>query len=136
MHGLELRFEGGRAVDVRAENGAEAIRSQLDLDEHASCLGEIALVDGTSRIGRTGITFKDTLFDENAASHIAYGRGITLAVDGAVGLPPEEQQRLGVNQSIVHTDFMVGGPELRIDGLNHAGGTVPIIHGDVWMLPA
>jgi aminopeptidase len=136
VHGLELRFEAGRAVEVRAESGADAIRSQLALDANASFLGEIALVDGTSKIGQTGITFRDTLFDENAASHIAYGRGISLAVEGAVGRSPEEQQQLGVNQSLVHTDFMVGGPEIEIDGVTRDGGRVPIIHRDVWKLPA
>src|SRR5581483_1273531 len=73
VEGLEVRFEGGRIVDVRADEGADVVRGQLSTDERAPYLGEVALVDGRSRIGRTGVTFFDTLFDENATCHIAFG---------------------------------------------------------------
>jgi leucyl aminopeptidase (aminopeptidase T) len=71
VRGLELRFEGGRCVGVSAESGADLVREEMAADEQASCLGEVALVDGTSRVGQTGLTFFDTLFDENATCHIA-----------------------------------------------------------------
>lgn len=134
VHDLELRFEAGRAIRATASAGADAIRAQLAMDDGASFLGELALVDGTSAVGRTGITFCDTLFDENATSHIAYGRGLTVCIEGALGLGIEEQRQLGVNHSSVHTDFMVGGPEVDVDGLSKDGTAVPILRGDDWVL--
>ena len=82
MRGLELRFEGGRVVEVRAETGADAVREEMATDDGASFLGEVALVDGDSRVRKTGVVFLDTLFDENAACHIAWGQGIPTALDG------------------------------------------------------
>jgi aminopeptidase len=128
---LELRFEGGEAVDVRASEGADAVRAQLAADEFANRLGEVALVDGDSRVGQTGITFLDTLFDENATCHIAYGAGVTFGVDG---LSPEELRERGFNVAVVHTDFMIGGPEVAVDGITADGETVPILREDVWQL--
>ena len=131
---LELRFEGGDAVEVRASSGADAVRGQMSVDENAKRLGEVALVDGESRVGQTGITFFDTLFDENAACHIAYGAGVTFGIDDAEGLSPEQQRERGVNNSAVHTDFMIGGPEVAVDGITKDGRAVPILREDVWQL--
>jgi aminopeptidase len=131
---LELRFEQGRVVDVDASTGADVVRGQLDTDEGARFLGEVALVDGDSRVGRTGLTFFDTLFDENATCHIAYGDGITSAVRGAGDVVPEERRANGVNRSTVHTDFMIGGREVAVDGLTHDGAEVPVIREDKWLL--
>jgi aminopeptidase len=130
---LELRFEEGRAVEVNASSGAEVVRTQLATDDGAPFLGEVALVDGTSRVGATGIVFMNTLFDENATCHIAYGAGLSDAVEGAAGLPPDELVRRGVNVSVVHTDFMIGGPEVDVDGLRN-GEATPLLRGDVWQL--
>jgi aminopeptidase len=131
---LELELENGRIVRVEASSGADVIRAQIETDEGAARLGELALVDGESAVGKTGLTFSDTLFDENATSHIAYGRGISFAVEGAVGLSPAEQAELGVNESNIHTDFMVGGPEVDIDGVTEDGRELPILRDDVWQL--
>jgi aminopeptidase len=127
VEGLQLTVQDGKIVDVQADKGAEVVRGQLASDERAAYLGELALVDGTSRVGKTGITFFDTLFDENAACHIAYGFGISEAFDGE----PDER----MNISTVHTDFMVGGPELEVDGLTKDGHATPILREDTWQLP-
>jgi aminopeptidase len=134
VRGLELEFEGGRVVDVRADAGQDAVRGQLDLDEGARFLGEVALVDGTSKVGQTGLVFFDVLFDENATCHIAYGAGLVHAVEGAESLDAEDQRERGVNRSVVHTDFMIGGPEVDVDGIGSDGSEMPILRDDTWVL--
>jgi aminopeptidase len=127
VEGLRLTVVDGKIVDVEADHGAELVRGQLESDDRAAYFGELALVDGTSRVGQTGITFFDTLYDENATCHIAYGFGIPEAFDEV----PDE----GMNISTVHTDFMVGRPELEVDGLTADGKAVPILRTETWQLP-
>ena len=131
---LEMRFEAGRIVKVNATSGAEAIRGQLEGDEQAPFLGEVALVDGTSRVGETGLVFFDTLFDENATCHIAYGAAIVQNVEGAECWDSEERLARGINHATIHTDFMIGGPEVDVDGLDADGTVTPLLRDDVWQL--
>jgi aminopeptidase len=133
VEGLRLRFEGGRAVEVEADTNGAAVRSQLAFDEGACRLGEVALVDGSSPVGRSGIVFGDILLDENAASHVAWGHAYELAVPG---LPKgrAEQERLGFNVSDIHQDAMIGGPEVNVDGVEPGGARVRIIRDDAWVL--
>jgi aminopeptidase len=126
IEGLQLTVKDGKIVDVQADKGAGIVRGQLEIDDRAAYFGEIALVDGTSRVGQTNTTFFDTLYDENATCHIAYGFGVPEVFDGDPGE--------GMNVSGVHTDFMVGGPELAVDGITKDGRAVPILREDVWQL--
>jgi aminopeptidase len=131
---LEIRFEDGRAVEVNASSGADLIREQLRQDENACMLGEVALVDGDSRVGRSGLVFLNTLFDENASCHIAYGAGILDAIPGGGEKSEEELAEVGFNDSTIHTDFMIGGPEVEVDGVESGGATVALLRGNAWQL--
>jgi aminopeptidase len=126
VEGLHFRLEGGRIVEAHADRGEELLHAELDLDEGARRLGEVALVDASSRVIDTGITFRNTLFDENATSHIAWGNG----VDHSAGGPDE------VNASQTHVDFMVGSDELDVDGVEPGGAVVPLLRGKRWVLEA
>ncbi len=132
--GLEIEFSAGRIVEVSATTGADEVRAEIALDDGAAHLGEVALVDETSRVGQSGTTFWSTLFDENAASHIAYGTAVMQAVD-LEGTPGDsELEAMGVNRSQAHTDFMIGGPEVDVDGLDRSGAAVPVLRGNAWQL--
>jgi aminopeptidase len=133
VEGLRLRFEGGRVVDVDAEQGADAVRARLETDPGAVRLGEVALVDGTSPVGRSGLVFNDILFDENATCHIALGNGYAFTVPDLPADPAGRAAR-GFNVSAVHQDLMIGGPEVEVDGLHGAANATPILRDDVWVL--
>ncbi|HEX6742861.1 MAG TPA: aminopeptidase [Solirubrobacteraceae bacterium] len=131
IQGLELRVAGGEIVEARATRGEDALRTELGLDEGARRFGEVALVDASSRVGETGVIFNNTLFDENAAAHIAWGNALPWALDD---VPADQHLAAGLNQSATHTDFMVGSPEVEIDGVEAGGAAVPLLRGGVWQL--
>jgi aminopeptidase len=126
IEGLRVRFEGGRAVEIEADACADVLRRYAARDEGASRLGEVALVDGESRIGRLGTTFYDTLLDENAASHIALGQAYTFTVD--------ESDRARANTSEIHVDFMIGANDVTVTGIRTDGTRVPVLNGGNWQL--
>lgn len=126
IRGLRVRFEGGRAVEIDADQGGETLRSMSQHDEGAARLGEVALVDREGRIGPLGTVFYDTLLDENAASHIALGRGFEFAVG--------EEDVARVNESAIHVDFMIGGDDVDVTGVTAAGEQVPLLRGGAWRI--
>ena len=127
IEGIRVEFEAGRAVKIDADRGADTLRAIAAKDEGASRLGELALVDGEGRIGPLGTVFYETLIDENAASHIALGHGYALGVE-------EAEDLARVNDSSVHVDFMIGSPELEVDGLTRDGDVVPLLRSGAWQI--
>jgi aminopeptidase len=126
IRGLEIRFEGGRAVEIDAEQGAGVMRGRSAFDDGAARLGEVALVDREGRIGRLGTVFYDTLLDENAASHIALGDGFDL------GLSDGDRARR--NRSEIHIDFMIGGDDVAVTGIRQDGDRVPVLRDGSWQI--
>jgi aminopeptidase len=134
VNDLEMTFASGRIVEVRASTGGDEVRADIALDEGAAQLGEVALVDETSRVGQSGITFWSTLFDENAASHIAYGTAVLAALKLDAIPDDTDLHSIGINRSQTHTDFMIGGLEVEVDGLEPGGAAVPLLRNNAWQL--
>jgi aminopeptidase len=135
VEGLKVTFSGGRITDVTAASGAETVRAQLDTDEGARSLGEVSLVDRDSRIAKAGILFHNTLFDENAACHVAWGQSFPFSVAHGLNKSNEERYEIGLNHSAVHTDVVIGGDSMTVTGTGPRG-TVEIIRDDEWVLHA
>jgi aminopeptidase len=122
---LRVRFEGGRAVEIEGEN-AGVLRGRTSVDEGAARLGEVALVDGSGRIGKTGTVFFNTLLDENAASHLAFGNAYAISVG--------EEDRDRINTSAIHIDFMIGSDDVTVTGVAGDGTRTPVLRGGSWQL--
>ena len=132
MDGFQLTLEGGKVVDVKAQQGEKQLRDMIATDENAARLGEVALVPFSSPISQSGILFYNTLYDENAACHIALGRGIRACLEGGMDMDEEQFRAAGGNHSQIHVDFMVGSDELDIDGLTVEGAREPIMRKGEW----
>ena len=129
-----IRFENGRAVDCGARKNEEALRALIAMDEGSAMLGECALVPYMSPIRESGLMFFNTLFDENAACHLALGRGYTSNIRDYGKYTLEELRALGVNDSMVHEDFMIGSADLAVTGITASGERIPIFTGGGWAL--
>jgi aminopeptidase len=125
--GLRMRFERGHAVEIAADTNAETLRQRCATDAGATRLGEVALVDGESRIGRLGRTFFNTLLDENAASHVALGDAYASPIGDPADLPR-------INESEIHIDFMIGSDEVTVSGVTRDGGELPLLVGGAWQI--
>ena len=132
IEGFWLRFEGGRVVELHAEKNEDALRTLVGMDEGAAMLGECALVPYESPIRESGILFYNTLFDENAACHLALGRGYSSNIRDYEKYSLDELRAMGVNDSMVHEDFMIGSAELDITGLTASGERLPIFRSGGW----
>jgi aminopeptidase len=131
---VDLVFETGRARLVGAASGGDFVAGELAKDARAPYLGELALVDGDSPVGRSELLYYHPLYDENVTSHVAYGTAYTVPVPGTDDLPPAELIERGINESTVHTDLPIGGPEVEVVGLDRHGSATPILEGAEWVL--
>ena len=129
---FSIRFVDGRAVEVKAKRGQEALEKMIALDEGAPYLGECALIAHDSPISNTGILFYNTLYDENASCHVALGRGFDNCVADYAKYSQDELHELGVNDSMIHVDFMIGGPELDITGVTANGDKISVLSKGEW----
>ena len=132
IENFSIRFENGRAVEVKAEKNQALLEKMISMDEGAAYLGECALVPVDSPISESGLLFYNTLFDENAACHLAMGRGFADTIKGFEEKSLEECRKLGINDSMIHVDFMIGYEGLDIDALTRDGRTVPIFRQGKW----
>ena len=129
-----VKFEGGKAVEVGAEKNEELLREIIKMDENAGYLGECALVPYSSPINESGLLFYNTLFDENAVCHLALGRGFTNLVKGYENMTEDECHAKGINDSIVHEDFMIGTSDLSIIGVTKDGKEIEIFKDGEWAI--
>jgi aminopeptidase len=133
IEGIQVRFERGRIVEARATRGQEVLQKLIDTDEGARHLGEVALVPHSSPIANSGIIFSNTLFDENAASHIAMGQAYASCMLGGEKLISEQFAAKGGNQSLIHVDWMIGSDKLDIDAITASGIEEPLMRGGEWV---
>ncbi|MCK0208637.1 aminopeptidase [Starkeya koreensis] len=129
---IAVRFEGGRIVEATARTGADVLNKVLETDEGSRRLGEVALVPHSSPISKSGLLFYNTLYDENAASHIALGQSYSKCFINGGSLTPEELAARGANSSLIHIDWMIGSGEVDVDGITQSGEAEPVMRKGEW----
>ncbi|WP_216320351.1 aminopeptidase [Deinococcus aestuarii] len=134
IEGIRIRFEGGRVVEATARQGQETLAQMIDTDEGSHRLGEVALVPHSSPISRSGLFFFNTLYDENAASHIAIGNAYRFNVRGGVDMSVEEFGAKGGNDSLTHVDWMIGSGEIDVDGITKTGEREAVMRGGEFVI--
>ena len=132
IENFSFRFEGGKVVEAKAEKGEELLNTIITMDEGAAYLGECALVPQASPISESGLLFYNTLFDENAACHLAIGAGFTDTIEGNHDMTIEQCRELGVNDSMIHEDFMIGCDTMNIDAITRDGKVIPVFRAGNW----
>ncbi|KPL52539.1 peptidase M29 [Prosthecomicrobium hirschii] len=130
---IRVRFEGGAIVEAHASSGEDVLRKVLEIDEGSCRLGEVALVPHASPISLSGLLFYNTLYDENAASHIALGQAYAKTVEGGGEMTPEQQIAAGINASLIHIDWMIGSGEVDVDGVRQDGSVEPVMRKGAWV---
>ena len=133
IEGIQVRFEQGRIVEARATRGQEVLENLISTDDGAHRLGEVALVPHSSPIARSGLLFFNTLFDENAASHIALGQAYTSCLRDGDKLTPEQLATKGANDSLIHVDWMIGSDKLDIDGITASNSAEALMRKGEWV---
>ena len=130
---ISVRFEAGRIVEAHAAKGQEVLQKMIETDEGARQLGEVALVPYSSPIASSGLLFLNTLFDENAACHIALGQAYSSCVKDGDSLTPEQLASRGANTSLIHVDWMIGSNRIDVDGISATGESVPVMRAGEWV---
>ncbi len=133
IEGIRVRFEGGRVVEAKADRGQEVLQEMIGTDDGAGRLGEVALVPHSSPIAQSGLLFSNTLFDENAACHIALGQAYSSCLKDGDKLTKEELAKLGANDSLIHVDWMIGSGKMDVDGITPAGQAEPLMRKGEWV---
>lgn len=133
IENIRCTFENGRILRATATAGEEALNKLISTDDGARQLGEVALVPHNSPIAQSGILFWSTLFDENAASHIALGQAYSTCLTGGAKMSNEELANLGANESLIHVDWMIGGPAVNVEGLQADGSAEPLMRNGNWV---
>lgn len=134
IENMTFTFKDGKIVDVTAEKGEETIKRLVEENEGARSLGEVALVPHKTPISLSGLTFFNTLFDENASNHLAIGQAYAFSIEGGTEMTSEELDAAGLNRSTAHVDFMIGSDQMDIDGITADGKVVPIFRGGEWAI--
>ncbi|MFZ1206268.1 MAG: aminopeptidase [Candidatus Acidiferrales bacterium] len=132
IEGISVRFEGGKIVAANAATGNQVLQRMIETDEGARKLGEVALVPHSSPIAASGLLFMNTLFDENAACHIALGQAYSTCLKDGDSLTPEELASRGANTSLIHVDWMIGSGKIDVDGITAAGNSEPVMRAGEW----
>jgi aminopeptidase len=132
IENFSITFEKGRVVAFEAEKGKATLAKMIEADDGANMLGEVAIVPHRSPISESGLIFYNTLYDENAACHLALGSAYRSCVEGGTEMSDEELAEVGVNDSLIHVDFMIGSGDVDIDGINADGSISPIMRNGEW----
>jgi len=130
---ISVRFEAGKIVEASAARGNQILQHMIETDEGARCLGEVALVPHSSPIASSGLLFLNTLFDENAACHIALGQAYSICMKGGDSLTPEQLAARGANSSLIHVDWMIGSNRIDVDGVTVSGSAEPVMRAGEWV---
>jgi len=133
IENIAVRFEGGKIVEATSTAGEDVLNRLISTDDGARRLGEVALVPHKSPIAQSGVLFWNTLFDENAASHIALGQAYSTCIIGGEKMSEEELAKRGANSSLIHVDWMIGSGEMEVDGITNAGTAEPLIRKGEWV---